>query len=1516
MPSSPQRSRSRKLLTGLVGVLSAAGLLALFGAGVVGALLLHLDLPAARRVTADLVGRLLASVLQGQLSIGSLSRVRPYEVVAEDIVVRDPARRVVLKVSRLTARADLADILKRVLRGDEKLTIIVNHVRIERAEADIIPDQDGVPTIAQAFMPRPSPPGPPSPDRGEYVRVWLPAIELGQGYARGSAVGSPTLEAEVTGVHGSVLATPKGAAIDINRFALVARGAGGADARGIAALHIRAPGAVWGSLDGYIGDVQFGGSVRFEKQELELKLDVPRAEPAAVRALLGNWPLLVDTQARVRLQGKPSAMNVDLSATFGESSTVTGRGTAQLSAPARLQMDLEGRRLDVRALSASAPATSFDVDTSLELHAEQGQPVVNVAGSLQPTKIQSLTVPAIDFEGGVEKGTFSAQAKLLDPGMPIDATVSVTQDGKIELTGEAKRVNLAKVERIRPYFEGSGSADVRARASINRDRLETSLTLDVRDFEYQGVTLRSGRVVAAAKGSLSALDQLALDARLTGKTLSAGGLSFDQVQASARGPLRSPRVTTQLLDPDGPSVDGEAVVVIGSPVQVQRLSLGVSRAGVAIRGDVAQLEVGAEHLMIRDLRLRGASGDLDGDAQLVRGELSVSAQGQNLDLSALSRVLGLPRGQLEGRASLNVNAVANRETQSGTLQLGLSRAAIANLNGISGQLSAKLDGRKLTGDATAEVESLGAFSANWDTELAGRPTERAAYEHATGRASISADRVTLDYLGQFLPSEQVDVTGTASLKLDVARSDGEAMPDLNLAGATQDLRVTIARPQQAPLVVSGIELLASASHVGQNGDTSVALGAQQGSERLLSASAALQLDLRAALEGREPLEQQVQQHPLQAKLVVSEVTLDRLPDPLRVPGLSGSLRLDGALRGSLQAPIGSLSVRAAGLRFAAGDRGEPVDVCGTAEYAKETGAFNVGGEVFLPTGLDFKAAPCTGKRVATVRWNGLMPLGEQGYQGWTGTALASLEFLPLSVLPPLADAGVSGRASGRLLLDRSADPSASAELILDTVKVDRLAIGAGTVSLRTSADRARVAFSIKDGPTSVGGELNAGITWQGELPAIDGLQPIDASLRASRLDAAALEPLLDDYLNELHGTVDGNLHARLAALGKGETARKVSSIDGKLTLRDGAFLISGLGFRLRDVGFTATATRDGERTLLDVPALTGNAGGKAQNMSAYVKLQLRGLDLEGGQARVSINKLPLVVDGVTRANADARFRVELQRQPEKMFVQIWFDSLQAKVPQENRDVIDIKGHPDVTLLQPITEPKATRDQDALPWHFVLHLGDNTKLQRGPLLDLPLRGDPNLVLAESLGVTGSIYLRRGGAVQMLGKIFIIEGGGVFFDTPDPKDPRLDVQASWRTPDNDTLFVYVTGTVSKPKLRFDRSEQAAWALLLGGDGSDITLNALDTLLAGTPLAGVQIRKTNAENDGDGGAVYTASYRVSERFIVEGNYQEAETTATEDTGGVGAAVDWRMTKSWSLRGQLGTIGTGVDIIYQYRY
>jgi hypothetical protein len=1516
-------SRGRRLLSGLVGILSVVGVAALFGAGATAALVGHLNLPAGRRATASFLGSTLADLFQGELSIGSITKVSPLEVEAEDIVVRDQAKRIVLKVTRLTAQADVLDILQRIVRGDQKLTIVVDHVRVERAEADLIPADDGLPTLAHALTPKPTPAGSPSSGPEQYVRVWLPAVEVGHAFARGKLAGSPTLETEITGAHGSVLATPKGAAIDVSRFALLARGLGGADAKGVATLHIRAPGAVFGSFDGYMGEVQFGSVARWEKEALDLKLDLPRAEPAAARALVAKWPLLESAEAQLHIKGKPPDFDVDAQAKVGENATLSATGSLNIVTPMRLGLDVEGRKLDLRALWANAPATSIDVDTALGLHAENGNVVVELGGSLQPATVGAFAIPAVDFTGNAKSGGFSGEAKIHDSGLPVDLGFSVFPDGKIELNAEAKRVNLAKVERIKPYFDGSGSADVKVHASLDHGRLDTSLTADLRGLEYQGVALQTGHLTAGAKGSLDKLDQMALDARLSGKRLSAGRFAFEDVNATARGPLRVPTVTTTLKDPNGPSFDAHATVSLQKQVSVRELSLGVSRDNVEIRGEVAQLDLAGDRVLIRDLKLHGATGELNGNAELSSQALSVTAQGQNLDLSAFSRVLGLPRGQLEGRASISIDALASGKTQRGSLELSVSKAAFADLNGVSGQLSAKLDGRKLSGASTGNVEALGGFSADWNTELAGPPTERASFEHATGNASLSLNGVTLDYLGQLFPAQNLDVGGQATITLKLSRTEPNAVPDIELSGQTQGLSLRLDRKPQ-PLALSGIELMASATHDGASGNTSVALSALQGSERLITTSGDITLDLKAALERKEPLLAQLLKHPFLAKVVVSRVDLDNLPAPLRLAGLRGAVRVEGTVRGSVTEPVASLNVRATDLRFAVGDRSEPVDVCGTAEYAKAGGAFNVGAEVFLPSGFDTSRTACGGRRIANVRLSGQAPFdSNKGIPAWNGTALATLEALPLAVIPQLAEARMTGTASGTLLLDRSGqDPRASGQLTLSDLRMDRLDIGDGSLKLRSDAKQAHVDFELERDQTKVKGGLNTGVSWASELPALDDAQPIDISLRAAKLEASVLEPFLGDFVSELHGNVDGDVSARLEALGKGEAARRVEQVGGKVTLSGGSFILTGLGFRLRDVDFTASARRDGKTTIVDIPNIAANANAKLQNLKANMSFRLAGFDIVSGSGSVNVNSLPLVVDGITRANADAKnVKIEIKRYPEIMFVDIRFDELKARLPDESsRELTDLNENEAVSILQPIAQPKGSRDDAGLPWQFAIHLGRSAKIQRGALLDVGISGDPNVSLASGVGVTGSVMLDRGGTVQISRRNFVIEGGAIVFDTPDPKDPRLDVRASWRSPDGDTLFMYVTGTISRPNVQFDRPREQAVAMLVGGQDSGTTnvgISALDSLLGNTPLARVQLRGKDSDEAGKG-PTYTAAYRVDDRFVVEGNYQAASTNngGSDQSGAVGAAVDYRMTKTVSVRAQLGTIGTGVDLVYQYRY
>ncbi len=73
------------------------------------------------------------------------------------------------------------------------------------------------------------------------------------------------------------------------------------------------------------------------------------------------------------------------------------------------------------------------------------------------------------------------------------------------------------------------------------------------------------------------------------------------------------------------------------------------------------------------------------------------------------------------------------------------------------------------------------------------PRSEPSCEGVTGNATLNLNGVTLDYLGRLLPDSDVDVGGEASAALRVSRSDGDAVPNLELSAETKGLRVSVPR---------------------------------------------------------------------------------------------------------------------------------------------------------------------------------------------------------------------------------------------------------------------------------------------------------------------------------------------------------------------------------------------------------------------------------------------------------------------------------------------------------------------------------------------------------------------------------------------------------------------------------------------------------------------------------------------------------------------------------------------------
>src|SRR6185369_8542033 len=168
----PRRERGRAVRRAL----ATAGLVGVFLLAAVGGVLLHVRFGLGRRLAASIVTSALEKTFLGHLVVEKFGTIDADGFDAAEVSVFDPAGRRVLAVSGLRGRASLARLAFSILKGGNDIAIMISRARVEHADVTIIPDEDGVPSLARAFMPRPSPGARSS--AAPNVSVWIPEVEL------------------------------------------------------------------------------------------------------------------------------------------------------------------------------------------------------------------------------------------------------------------------------------------------------------------------------------------------------------------------------------------------------------------------------------------------------------------------------------------------------------------------------------------------------------------------------------------------------------------------------------------------------------------------------------------------------------------------------------------------------------------------------------------------------------------------------------------------------------------------------------------------------------------------------------------------------------------------------------------------------------------------------------------------------------------------------------------------------------------------------------------------------------------------------------------------------------------------------------------------------------------------------------------------------------------------------------------------------------------------------------------
>ena len=268
------------------------------------------------------------------------------------------------------------------------------------------------------------------------------------------------LEGDFDHVHGSVLASPKGAAIIVREFGALVRGFGGTDARGTGDLNIRAPGPIWANFNGRLGDVEIGAFGRIDGSRLTMRFELPRAAPEDVRALWPAWPLHEPLRARVEAAGEITDLQTNALLEIGEA-TVDARGSVRLSGDVGARLEVDAERFDLRSVVSGAPATSFTARTAIDVSRLDEGVVLDVNATTQPASLDGLPVPAVDLLGRYDHRGFSGKATLHEPGLPVKVTFTVDQQGKLEFDARAPLFRVQESPRLASYTDADARAPIR-----------------------------------------------------------------------------------------------------------------------------------------------------------------------------------------------------------------------------------------------------------------------------------------------------------------------------------------------------------------------------------------------------------------------------------------------------------------------------------------------------------------------------------------------------------------------------------------------------------------------------------------------------------------------------------------------------------------------------------------------------------------------------------------------------------------------------------------------------------------------------------------------------------------------------------------------------------------------------------------------------------------------------------------------------------------------------------------------
>jgi translocation and assembly module TamB len=1566
-----------KWLARVVALVRVVLVAVLFVVALLVGVVLHLDLPSARRIAVQELNRVLEPSFAGTITLERVQGLGLHGVCGAAGSVAGPDGAELVHVQGVRIAILPLPTLRSAIVGHGDLDVRVASLAVGEAEVNLDANERGELELIHAFDPRPS--SVPSKSGVRGLRIALERVRVSHAWLHGTVPGAPVIDADV-GLDGALLSASDVTKIDVAELRLRTRGLPqGANLDGQIQAYLvlpsepgdgrRTPDPFFaGSFHGTVGGVPAFATGIMAGKRIDAILDVPEVTARRVHAVLSGAPLYATASAHAEAHGELSDLHMIAHASVGEGSIdVDARAAVGDEIDALLH--LEVKTIDARTFSPTAPPSNLGAVVDVQgRRRKDGSLVSHILLDAARGRIADQVTPHTVLTADVQvpsagQGTYADVAgKIDEEGAPtrLEATLRPTPKG--ERIGFKVQSDISRLERVRRLgsvgpgwarLELDGEALLASPASI-----DASLLADFRGLRVGSVRVGQAEVKVLAKGPAT---NPALRTSVAADGVDVGGYRFDHVAVASSGLHEEQDVMVSARGQHGPSVDARALVGLKDGLVVHAASVRVARGPDAADIRVAEVRVRGRDLFVRDAVVDGLGSRVLASLHRDRKGIELRASSLGIDLGRLGYLVGKENTLRDGHVAFDIGLETVGERAEGHAKLVADHVVVSSVQGASANVDVTLVGRTVRGRMQIAVKDIASFDARADDIHLGNegPVDAKAWRRVWGKLTF-AGRLDAGKLVGMLPADTLpisEMSGVITAEGTIARdSESDDTPEISVSATTRGL---VLGTKSGPVEREGKTQIISPPRsrvFGMDGQLDVRVDGTSGFTEVAARvvdkrGAIVGLDLKSAeipykafFVSFDGARAKLAKVPFSMTVTVPRRKLEELPALIEIPGASGNL--SGALtwNGTAEDPNVELNLKGEALRVSGMTPGVHLD--GEIALTYDGKAADVDLRVHSPNEEVLGATAHLEAAVQSILDGEKVP--------WVASAQGKVSHFPLAALGPLSDRQIGGHLSGDFSMDGlHRDARAKLALAIDDLQIGPSRYRAGSVRVDLDAKSLSASVRLEQSPEGfLQLDAKSGMTWGDALvPAIDPKGTAEGTLKAAGLRAAVLLPFLQDQLSELDGDIDAD--AKLSV-----SAGASPQMRGTATLKDGVFQSNVLGEEFHAVKAKVSLTPDGILRLEDA-SMSGPSGRVSLSGSA----QLKGLSLVSADAKLTMAKkeaTPVALYGTSFGTLFGEIDVKVESLGDQGSMAVLVDvphlhvELPLTTPSSVMDLGEPKHEkigtflsPDRFLIVPIDSgekaPTAKPKADASaspPVELKVHLADDVEVRRGTTLRALLSGDVSVGGAPKSVVRGQIRLRSG-TLEVQGKKFEIERGSVSFIGDQPDNPQVNVTAGWTAQDGTRVYADFVGPLKTGKVTL-RSEPARpnneiVALILFGtaDGSQSTPYASpqedNATRVGTTAGGFASEGLSKGLDQLTGMEITTKIDTSNaanprpeielQIAKDISVQLAFVLGTPPPGTnpdtTYATIDWRFIRNWSLETTVGNLGTTIaDVIWRHRY